>query len=186
MPAAEVALMARRFRLLACNPKVRELQPGNRAEAVAEGDHSMLDALLLSGASELDCLCAEIVVMVRRRTLDKEQVRTLVRTLSTERWEAIQRAVLKLHNRMTGDPETDEWIADLDAVEAELATTTWPDPDFDLMCVDGEAYAELERFRVGMVRRGLGQPHELSPADERLIDISREALAWALQEVRDG
>lgn len=210
--AGTIAVQVRRFWLLSYRPDVLYCAPAERAEAVMDPEAepvSHLDALLLGGADETDCVCAHAVVKLREYE-GEEAARIaatlldLISPLDGDRLIATYHAVRESDcpaagfERLVSDHPVwshfleqapqgiEDHLTDLAALDEATARGIADTDEFHEAMADhaddpgyGEAVAEANRFQRELLRRNLGLPHDLGPTGAYLADVGRLALGDA-------
>jgi len=176
--SAEIAVHARRFRLLADNPELRD-----------SGDLSGLstfDALLVGGASDFDWRTGSALAALSFPNDEARAaiVRELVGSLPVEEVWGVYYATTSKQVRWLIRTAIDRRELHRDdshaarLSEERVATVADLEP-LDLSELSDEDAAGFRAFSENLLRRQLGLPYELTPEEAELADIGCE-LARAM------
>lgn len=183
-PAFRVAIQARRFALVADDPRYLSWDRSKRAKAVASNrELDSFDALLIGGASESDRICASAVRLLRRSdptinrivldllaTLPGEYLASVYYAIPRERQFALRKALYDLGRHDCLPSGTQE----VEAARRFLDELTGDRPSY-LDELDPEEAEEFDAFTDKLLARQFGLPAELTDEEKGLAEAGRMA-----------
>lgn len=203
--AAEIAVQARRFRVLS-EHDLAEATPSQRIEYAMNAAWPVVDTILVVSADEADLLCAKAVARLREDSWCEpdgsgtaDAVLELLSAMPVDRLLAVYYALPQPDSDSHGGearealahhPNLDQHLVEgppSDEIDPliELLREYWQfgegnmvtHPDrLDFGEDDDEAEREFAAFRHDCLRRMLGLPHNLTPEQEAIADAGAAAV----------